>query len=311
MISNTAATVAESSVAWRRFRGGRRRVGDTVCRRRGVLTDLQQLVRRDAALGHQVHQRREVVHVDRSDVGDQTLALLGGQSHVGEDVHSGGGSGRRRLGRAIRLAAKAAPPARPTRATAARDEAIKVLRMAANRSRVIAAPRRAESPPLCDHNRSSVPGREDRISLPGDHRLGSVRLVRRRGGLHRLPRRPRPRLPLVVGAGVARPGGRRRRPRIAVLGRERSVVARLLQPARQRQHRPPAPQARGGDQGAGRQAVHGRPDPRQRRPQRGGPADRRVGARATRTRCSSPTAAPRPPRTPSAWRAATPGGTRC
>ena len=105
MISNTAATVAESSVP-----GGAFRVtvvgvsATTVCRRRGVLTDLQQLVRRDAALGHQVHQRREVVHVDRSDVGHETLTLLGGQSHVGEDVHSRGGSRRRRLRRTIRLA---------------------------------------------------------------------------------------------------------------------------------------------------------------------------------------------------------------
>ena len=106
MISKTAATVAESSVPGGASDGGRRRVGGTVCRRRGVLTDLQQLVRRDAALGHQVHQRREVVHVDRSDVGHQTLTLLGGQSHVGEDVHSRGGSGRRRLRRTIRLAGK-------------------------------------------------------------------------------------------------------------------------------------------------------------------------------------------------------------
>ena len=42
------------------------------------------------------------------------------------------------------------------------------------------------------------------------------------------------------------------------------------------------PQARRRHQGAGRRAVHGRPVPRQRRPQRGGPPDRRAGARRPR-----------------------------
>ena len=46
--------------------------------------------------------------------------------------------------------------------------------------------------------------------------------------------------------------------------------------------------------------------------QRGGPADRRAGARATAsTTCSSPTAAPRRSRTPSGWPGCTPAGARC
>ena len=80
----------------------------------------------------------------------------------------------------------------------------------------------------------------------------------------------------------ARPARRRRRRGLAVLGRPGQPLPRLLQPAGQRQHRPPAPEARRRHQGAGRQAVHGRPVPRQRGPQRGGPADRRAGARRPR-----------------------------
>ena len=68
--------------------------------------------------------------------------------------------------------------------------------------------------------------------------------------------------------------------------------------ARQRQHRPPAPEARRRDPGAGREALHLRAGLRHRRPQRGRPADRRARAGRPRTRCSSPTAARRPTRTP-------------
>ena len=53
--------------------------------------------------------------------------------------------------------------------------------------------------------------------------------------------RPRARLPLVVGAGSARPDGGRGRPRQPRLGPRRPRVPGLLQPAGQRQHRPPAP----------------------------------------------------------------------
>ena len=77
--------------------------------------------------------------------------------------------------------------------------------------------------------------------------------------------------------GLIDPARRRRRRGLVVLGRRRQALPRLLQPARQRQHRPPAPEARRRDPGAGRQAVHGRPGHRQRRPQRGRPADRRAG----------------------------------
>ena len=82
-------------------------------------------------------------------------------------------------------------------------------------------------------------------------------------------------------------------------------------PAGQRQHRLPAPEAGRGDPGARRHAAHDRAVVRQRRAQRGGPADRRASRRATSTRCSSPTAAPRRPRTRSGWPGCTPAGTRC
>ena len=52
-------------------------------------------------------------------------------------------------------------------------------------------------------------------------------------------------------------------------------VPRLLQPAGQRQHRPPAPGRRRGDPGAGRDARHDRRRPRQPDPRRGGRAHRR------------------------------------
>ena len=65
--------------------------------------------------------------------------------------------------------------------------------------------------------------------------------------------------------GAARPARRRRSRGLAVLGRRRATLPRLLEPAGQRQHRPPAPEAGRRDQGAGRPAVHGRAVPRQRR----------------------------------------------
>ena len=79
------------------------------------------------------------------------------------------------------------------------------------------------------------------------------------------------------------------------LGRRRHPLPRLLRPAGQHQHRPPAPQGRRRDPGAGRAARHGRAAARQRRPRRGGPADRRARAPGDDcTTCSSPTAAPTP-----------------
>ena len=44
----------------------------------------------------------DVVDVDRPDVGDEAVALLGGQAHVGEDVHPGG-QRRGRRGGSVRL----------------------------------------------------------------------------------------------------------------------------------------------------------------------------------------------------------------
>ena len=63
------------------------------------------------------------------------------------------------------------------------------------------------------------------------------------------------------------------------LGLRRQPLSRLLLPAGQRQHRPPAPQGRRGDPGAGGSAVHHRAAARQRRALRGGAADRRGRAR--------------------------------
>ena len=56
----------------------------------------------------------------------------------------------------------------------------------------------------------------------------------------RLRARPRPRLPLLVGAGRARPARHRGRLGQRGLGPRRQPIPRLLEPARQRQHRPPA-----------------------------------------------------------------------
>ena len=89
-----------------------------------------------------------------------------------------------------------------------------------------------------------------------------------------------------------------------------NALPRLLQPARQRQHRAPASGRRRRDPGAGRPARDHRTGPREPRPRRGGAADPRAGARRASARSSSPTAAPTRTRTRSAWRVCTPGATR-
>ncbi len=95
---------------------------------------------------------------------------------------------------------------------------------------------------------------------------------------HGVRQRPGPRVPFVVGPGGARPGGDRRRQGIADVGRQGRHVPRLLVPAGQRQHRPPAPADDRGHQAAGRSPVHRRPEHGQRHAQRGGAADHRAGA---------------------------------
>ncbi len=60
------------------------------------------------------------------------------------------------------------------------------------------------------------------------------------------------------------------------LGRRRQPLPRLQLAAGQHQHRPPAPEGRRGDPGAGGQAVHGRAAARERPAQRGRPADHRA-----------------------------------
>ena len=93
----------------------------------------------------------------------------------------------------------------------------------------------------------------------------------------RLRQRPRPGVPLVVGAGRARPDRDRRCARLEVLGRARHDLDRLHEHARQHEPRASAPEDDPGDQGPGRHAVHGGPAVRQRPAQRGRPPDRREG----------------------------------
>ena len=64
---------------------------------------------------------------------------------------------------------------------------------------------------------------------------------------------------LVVGAGPDQPDRGRRRRGPSLLGLRREAVPRLRLAARQRQHRPPAPEDHPGDQGPGRPALHDRP----------------------------------------------------
>ena len=127
----------------------------------------------------------------------------------------------------------------------------------------------------------------------------------------RTPRaRPGPRLPLVVGAGGARPAGDRRRARLPGVGPRGRRVPGLLQPAGQRQHRAPAPAVVAAIQEQAAILATIAPGHRQPRPRRGGAADHRSTRPTASTRCSSPTAAPTPTRTPSGWRACTPAATR-
>ena len=72
-------------------------------------------------------------------------------------------------------------------------------------------------------------------------------------------RRQAVRPPLLVGAGRAQPDPRGRRRGPLLLGLRRQALPRLRVAARQRLDRPPASEARGRDQGAGRQALHDRP----------------------------------------------------
>ena len=81
--------------------------------------------------------------------------------------------------------------------------------------------------------------------------------------------------------------------------------------AREPQPRSPAPEGDRRHRRAGGAAVHGGAVVRQPDPQRSGAADRGPHARRGSTGCSSPTAAPRPTRTPSAWPVPTPAATRC
>ena len=69
---------------------------------------------------------------------------------------------------------------------------------------------------------------------------------------------------------------------LVLLGLRRQPLPRLLLPAGQHQHRPPAPQGRRRDPGAGGEAVHHRARVRRRRTLRGRPAGRRAHPRRPR-----------------------------
>ena len=75
------------------------------------------------------------------------------------------------------------------------------------------------------------------------------------------------------------PDPRRGRRGLVVLGLRGPPLPGLLVPARQPEHRPPAPAPDRRHPGGGRPAVHHRPVVRQRRPGRGGPPHRRARPR--------------------------------
>ena len=106
---------------------------------------------------------------------------------------------------------------------------------------------------------------------PSEHRPESGRADRRR----REGARPL----LVVGAERDQPDRGCRRRGSALLGLRRQALPRLRLAARQRQHRPPAPEDHPGDQGSGRQAVHDRPADGERVALGARPAARRGDAR--------------------------------
>ena len=95
---------------------------------------------------------------------------------------------------------------------------------------------------------------ESRIAR-GERGVESWRSSRRtRISARRSSRTRRVRPLLVVGAGRDQPDRGRGRRGPLLLGLRRQALPRLRLAARQRQHRPPAPEDRRGDQGAGRQA---------------------------------------------------------
>ena len=107
--------------------------------------------------------------------------------------------------------------------------------------------------------------------------------------------------------------GDRRRPRApTVWDHDGQPLPRLLEPARQRQHRAPA-SGRRRRRSRSRPALLATIGPATANLARGEAAQRILveGARRLPARCSSPTAAPTRTRTRSAWRACTPAATRC
>ena len=83
----------------------------------------------------------------------------------------------------------------------------------------------------------------------------------------------------MVGPGAHRPDAHRGGLGQPLLGLRGQALPRLLQPARQRQHRPPAPEARRGDPGGRGPPVHHRPELRRRDALGGRAAHRRARAR--------------------------------
>ena len=86
--------------------------------------------------------------------------------------------------------------------------------------------------------------------------------------------RPEVRLPLVVCTSGAHAHGRRPCARGTGDRRQGNDLPRFLQPTRQHQHWPPAPNSGGGHSGPGRDALHHCAPTRQRPAVRGSPVDR-------------------------------------
>ena len=163
--------------------------------------------------------------------------------------------------------------------------------------------------------RAAVDRRRQAALPPRDER---TRMTHRPDRQRRRPRRssprarPRPRLPLVVGAGGARPAGDRRRLGLDGLGPrgQRSYLdfsSQLVNVNIGHQH--PAVVAAIQEQAALLATIG--PGDREPRARRGRAAHPRARRRTGSTRCSSRTAAPTPTRTRSGWRACTPAATRC
>ena len=126
-----------------------------------------------------------------------------------------------------------------------------------------------------DTDMTNLDERTDNAVLPNGLNLDDAR----RAGGPSVRTRPHARLPLLVRPGGDHADDDRGVGGLLHLGRRRKPPAGLRLSAGLHQHRPPAPQGRRGHPGAGGQAVHDCSAARQRRPLRGGAADRGAHSR--------------------------------